>query len=141
DDPADVLGARAVALQPLHAALAGPAAVAVHDDRDVAWNGPELLGRAAKGLGLGCHQTSLTSRSLRPAASSTCLIEPSVSFWTRSRARRRSSCEILPSFSSFLRPLSASRRMFRTATFDSSARLRTCLARSPRRCSLSWGRA
>src|SRR3990170_4791278 len=65
----------------------------------------------------------------------------SVSFWSSVSARWRSSWEISWSCSRRRMFSWQSRRMLRTAMRASSARLRTCLAMSRRRSSVSWGLA
>src|SRR5258708_17392395 len=63
----------------------------------------------------------------------------SVIFWTSSRPRRSSSCEILESFSSFFSLSFASRRTRRTPLRASSANLWTILESSLRRSSVRAG--
>src|SRR3954469_16356105 len=141
DRAAQCLRAGAMAGRDREAAPARPAGIAVHDDRDRV--------RDVRKIGLGrrphmaerpdlCEQahTSMISASLCFKRSSIVFVWSSVSFWTFSSARRSSS--VPTSFSSF-RWCTASRRTLRTATFPSSAILRTTFTSSFRRSSVGCG--
>src|SRR5580658_1070570 len=105
-----------------------PAAIAVHDDGDVARQDLRLR-----------HHTCMTSFSLAASSesiSATCL---SVSFCTSCSARRSSSCETCFSLSWCLMSFMTSRRTLRTATRAFSASWRSTLVISRRRSSVSGG--
>src|SRR5690606_30380567 len=122
-------------------AALGPAAVAVHDDGQVA---------RKRGLGPGSGhgrsppgrrpQIAISSSSLAFTTWSTSLTKRSVSAWMSCSARRSSSSVICLSLSSSLTWCRASRRMLRTATLAFSPSWPTCLDSSLRRSSVSGGR-
>src|SRR5690606_30959111 len=110
-------------------ALFRPAAVAVHDDGQVAGNACVRIHR----------QTAINSCSLALTTSSTSLMALSVDFWISSSLRCTSSSVTCLSFSSSRTWWLASRRMLRIAIFASSPAAWTCLDSSLRRSSVSAG--
>src|SRR5690606_9044880 len=110
-------------------ALLRPAAVAVHDD-----------GQVARDSTVGGHQTAISSCSLALTTSSTSLIALSVIFCISASLRAASSSLTCFSFSSSLTCWLASRRMLRMATLVSSPSPCTTLDSSLRRSSVSAGR-
>src|SRR5690606_9486931 len=110
-------------------ALLRPAAVAVHDDGQVA--------RDSTG---GGHQTAISSCSLALTTSSTSLIALSVIFWISASLRAASSSLTCFSLSSSLTCWLASRRMLRMATLVSSPSPWTTFDSSLRRSSVRAGR-
>jgi len=119
---ANGLGARTVTGNARKAALLCPAAVAIHDDGDVARDRPAFPGRFLRFIRRG-GRTHLPriSFSLVSAATSISLIVSSVSFCTSFSRRLRSSSLISCFFSSALRCSIPSRRTLRTAIFAFSA--------------------
>src|SRR5690606_23750662 len=148
---ADIDRARAGAMpqRPRPPPLRGPAAVAVHDDCDMAGHvagigdwGSVIGNSGIPGFGISqWHgllrawfvaesripsrfpapaQTAISSCSLALTTSSTSLIALSVTFWISSSKRCSSSSEICFSLSSSLACWIASRRMLRIATLASS---------------------
>ena len=148
---ADRLDAGRVAVELGQVALAGPAAVAVHDDRDVARqvvgvdHGARRRGRggrgrrrvrgacAAGGASVGRASGARATRPRGPPVPSPCprrstsAMCRSVVFWSDSSWRCASSVPTSPSRSSFLRWSAASRRRLRISTRASSIRLWTTL--------------
>src|SRR5690606_20537511 len=123
-----------------------PAAIAVHDQGDMAR--PVRRGLGLWGLdghdrrvsyGKTRRQTCMISTSLAFKASSMRLMAASVSFWTSVSIFFCSSWLISPAFSAFFRSSLASRRTLRTAIFCCSAYLPASLTRSLRRSSVSGG--
>src|SRR5262249_51204546 len=113
-----------VAEEARHVALARPAAVAVHDEGDVAGDRAGIRaaavgeGRAGRGrLRHALGYTAMTSASLPCTSLSIWAIVPSVRRCTSSCARRSSSSVAVRSFSIFFKCSFASRRMLRTAIF------------------------
>src|SRR5262245_42864630 len=136
----DRLGAGAMPGDAGQTARFGPAAVAVHDDGDVARNGARAgLGDRLGSLGSGSGHLPRISCSLVAASASISLIVSSVSFCTSCSSRLRSSSLISCFRSSVLRWSIPSRRTLRTATRAFSAYWPTSLASSLRRSSVSSG--
>src|SRR6185369_11275043 len=110
DDHVHRLGAPLMADDALEHALLRPAAVSVHDDRQV--NGKFVRVKRS-------HQTSITSFSLWVTASSTLASKLLVTSWTSFSNFFSSSSVMLFSFSSFFSRSMASRRMLRRAILSS----------------------
>src|SRR6185503_3548188 len=129
--------ALAVAGHARQEALLRPAAVAVHDDRDV----PRHAGHLGDHLGRGVElaHTAIRSFSLSATSLSMSAIALSVIFWISASARLSSSSLTSCFLARSLMWVMASRRMLRTATLAFSPSCFTILVISRRRSSVSGG--
>src|SRR5213075_2166907 len=118
-------------------ALLRPAAIAVHDDGDVARDLRGFGNRLRRAFEV--RHTDMSSFSFSATSLSMSAIDLSVIFWTSSWARISSSSLTSPSLRSALRWAIASRRILRTATFAFSPSCFTILVISRRRSSVSAG--